>query len=209
LLLREVTYTLLVLEEINQMTSRKIFLVFALSFLLGSVLFQFPLCLEQAAAQSKAPKAVNGQTPKGHESTVKGKISTRAKITEHIEYAWARTPMSFTLIVSLEIRNGTSETIKVKHPFELICENGKRVEPSHLAAETYKKPGKKLICENGKRVEPSHLAAETYIKPGKSYKKVLFFDLLYSDISSIYTLTSKTEGLEPIKLSDPDPPKPL
>lgn len=166
------------------MTSRKIFFVFALSVLLGSVLFQFPLCLEQAAARSKAPKAVNGQTPKGHESTVKGKISTRAKITEHIEYAWARTPMSFTLIVSLEIRNGTSETIKVKHPFE-------------------------LICENGKRVEPSHLAAETYIKPGKSYKKVLFFDLLYSDISSIYTLTSKTKGFEPIKLSDPDPPKPL
>lgn len=166
------------------MTNRKIFLVFALSVLFVSVLFQFPLCLEQAAAQSKATKAVNGQTPKGHEPTVRGKISTRAKIVKHIEYAWARTPMSFTLIVSLEIRNGTSETIKVKHPFE-------------------------LICENGRRVKPNHLASETYIKPGKSYKDVFSFNLFYPDISSIYTLSSKTEGLEPIKLSDPDPPKPL
>lgn len=157
--------------------------IFSLGILFANGLLQFSINLEQAEAQSKAPRAVPRAEPADPNASAKGKILSRAKIIEHIEYSWATHPPSFTMCISLEIHNRTSRTINIKQPFELICENGRRVQLRSKRAP---------VC----------------IQSGKTYSNVIAFDLLYSDISQTYTLVSSMEGFEPIKLTDPDPPKP-
>lgn len=157
--------------------------IFSLGILFANGLLQFLMYLEQAEAQSKAPMAVPRAKPAGPNASAKGKILSKAKITEHIEYSGHHHTEHFTMRISVEIHNGTSRTINIKQPFELICENGKRVT---LHSEW----------------------VPACIQPGKTYSKNIYFNLLYSDISKTYTLVSSMEGFEPIKLTDPDPPKP-
>ncbi len=82
--------------------------IFSLGILFANGLLQFLMYLEQAEAQSKAPMAVPRAKPAGPNASAKGKILSKAKITEHIEYSGHHHTEHFTMRISVEIHNGTS-----------------------------------------------------------------------------------------------------